>query len=145
MKKKWLNYIIFILVASCFIFVGSITLDNFNSYVQKLIARTMQVPGFWILYIDVALYVGFGILIGLDYLIREKRKTGKWKINISKFIIIGFPCLVFASVVPISIGLQITIGSFMVRGLNIYMPLFKILLGYTIVTSFYKESDTEGI
>ncbi len=144
MKKKWVKYTIYILFMICFTFVGNISLGA----IPKYISRTYSIPIFWILATDILVYIGFGVLIGLDSFMTERTKEGKWRINISKLVIIGIPSLIFAFFSYLVFGLSIPMGRFaslLINGKGTYMNLFRVLLGYTIATSFYKESAMKSI
>ena len=142
MKKKWLGYASFILFMWCFIFAGKLCFDILNENVRRTF---MHLSLYLLLGIDILFYIGFGFVMGLGNFIKEKGKTGKWRINFGKLTIIGIPSLVFAFFVHIVMMFNIPIGGFIVKGEHIYMSLFKILLGYTLITSFYKEDSAERI
>lgn len=144
MKKKWMKYTLFMLFMICFIFAGKLSLDSINNYVQ----RFYIIPVLLLWTTNIVLYIGFGVLMGLGDLIKEKEKMGEWKINFSKLIIIGIPSLIFGFLLNIIILFQIPTADFMrplISGKTSYMILFKILFGYIVITSFYKQENIKKV
>jgi len=128
----------------CFIFAGKVSSDGVNNYFND----NFILPLFWALTTSIVLYIGFGFLMGLDYLLKERAKEGKWRINVSKLIIIGVPSLVFGFMFYIIFLFHIPTSIFprvLFSENPTYMILFKILLGYTIATSFYKERSMKPL
>ncbi len=140
MKKKWLRYIIIILFMCCFIFSGKASLDGAQDYMKY----TLRMPFIWLITNSIVLYIGFGFLLGLNHLLKEKIREGKWRVNLSKIIIMGIPSLILSYAIYIVYLLHIPpsrIRDFLLTGTSTYMILFKVLLGYVVATSFYKESS----
>lgn len=143
MKKKWLKYIVYMVFVICFTFVGKLVLDTLEHYYMRL---AVSVLGSFV--VEMVLYIGFGLLMGLGRFIEEKAKEGKWKINSSKLIIIGIPSLILGGAVYLIFLFRIPTGGFLgplMSGWMSYMILFKILFGYTVVTSLYKEDHIEKV
>lgn len=93
--------------------------------------------------ISIILGIVIGSLLGMEKFIIELRKTGSWKINYPKIIILGLPMLFFSfvlifyfkSLLPYSINILVI----NLYGNSIFLYLiFSITLGYTIISSFYK-------
>src|SRR5690625_4871924 len=91
-------------------------------------------------------YVLVGIMIGIPSLLREWKRSGSWKVDIGKLLIIGVPtCLLayypniyFLSDVEFFLNtflshLLLTVGSAQI--------VFHLLFGLILVTSFYKEEN----
>lgn len=99
------------------------------------------------------IYPLFGMLLGTSHILNEHKKRGKWKLNLGKILVIGLPAfflsyytvLVFSIDAPLHF-LSIPGGFFnkmMLSGST--MHFFQILLGYTILTSFYKEERKDHL
>ena len=98
-------------------------------------------------YIVIRLLIGYsiGAILGLDYFINELRKEGKWRFNISKVILVGLPSL-YISLTFIwfysNVHFLQNVIAYPLLKLMIYfpdsVPLFQLVFGYTIITSFYK-------
>ena len=101
-------------------------LDKYTSMSYNVIAEMV---------ISAIVFLIFGILIGGTNLISEIKKEGKWKFNIPKFILIGIPSLI----------LSIKILLYFIFPFKIYLlinpAVFQIILGFVIITSFYKEKN----
>jgi uncharacterized membrane protein YsdA (DUF1294 family) len=80
-----------------------------------------------------------GLLFGLDRLTAERKKSGKWKIDIPRIIILGLPSLFFSLSYYIAL-LNIEIFTLILYGTD-YIPIFQILLGYVLITCLYKDSS----
>ncbi|KKM09706.1 hypothetical protein SY88_17340 [Clostridiales bacterium PH28_bin88] len=88
------------------------------------------------------IYISVGILIGLDHLINEIRKQGRWALSIEKLILLGLPAvyLAFADIFWYSESLHFLLPSplyLYVTGGRIQL-FAGVILGYTVMTSFYK-------
>ncbi|PHV71621.1 hypothetical protein CS063_03390 [Sporanaerobium hydrogeniformans] len=144
MKKKALKYVGSILLMCCFIFLGKLSSDSIEHYMQD----TLRIPIIWSLATSTLLYIGFGLLLGSDYLLKEKVKEGRWRVNLSKLIIMGIPSLILGYATYLYFLFHISLGrfsSFLVTKPSTYMSLFRILFGYIVATSFYKERSVGEI
>lgn len=93
-------------------------------------------------------FIGLGVLLGLEKIISESKKNGIWKINLPKLIFLGIPSLYF------SLGLFLYYSSssfiretiayplnyFLDNNINV-LSLFQVILGYVIISSFIKSND----
>ncbi len=87
-----------------------------------------------------------GATMGLEHFLKELKKAGKLRINIPKLILMGIPSLYLTPLLFIFYGgntltqlLYGWIGKYLAYNSNSLVFLFQYLLGYTIITSFYKE------
>jgi len=142
-KKSWLKYFFIILIILFIVFGGQHVFDairqneqetyNINPYLQNILI--------------IIFYGGIGLLLGLEHLIPEIRKEGTWVMNIPKLLLMGIPSLYFSLAVfiyyssnqlvrnisyPIGILLNSNQG---------FIWVFPVILGYSIITSFYKKID----
>ncbi|MFZ7120990.1 MAG: hypothetical protein ACOWWH_08590 [Eubacteriaceae bacterium] len=133
--KKWRKYIIFILFLSVYIFIAYV-LDNItSSYVNETFNPFVKIL------FDYLMYIIFGMILGIEYLLNQKKLEGKWKINLSKLLIMGIPSLFFASHHYITI---VGINIFPTILNSMFLILWQILFGYVVVTSFYKDTITRN-
>lgn len=140
MRKEIQKYIVLFLTMALLFFGLSVV----NAEVQKmkntfLFNNTMV--NFFIL--QFLMYLAIGKVLGLEKFYNEYKKNGTWKINISRLLIIGIPSLILGlfnvlyyiiQIIPIIIS-----GPFI--RFNMITNFMQILLGYTIVTSFYKTKE----
>ena len=80
-----------------------------------------------------------GILLGLERLVLERKKEGNWKVNLPKLILLGVPFLYLSLGAFLYFFCQMInypIRFFMVE-IN-YLPIFQMIFGYVICTSFIK-------
>lgn len=93
---------------------------------------------------SIIIFIVLGLLLGLERLVAEMRKEGKWGINLPKIIFLGIPSLYFSIgtfiyyYCPI-VFVQVTLCyplRFFLQG-N-FISVFQMILGYTICTSFIK-------
>lgn len=91
--------------------------------------------------------MALGALLGIEHLITERRKTGRWKLNLPKTIFMVIPSLylsvtyllyftVIGCIYNPLIGLLVSNR----YGLDI-ISVSQVLFGYFIITSFYKQSE----
>lgn len=146
MNKKFTNkkfYFIYIISIIGFIYLGNFTIENnishwdrsFVSYKKKDLVFTFY-----------PLFLGF--ILNIEHIIREKNKEGTWKLNKGRLLIMGIPMLILSSAISMYY-LDIPIISrvyffvfhtfYWSEFLFTYIAIFKLILGYTITTSFYKS------
>lgn len=96
---------------------------------------------------SIVIFIVFGLLLGIDYLFEEIKKEGAWKINICKLLFIGLPCIYYAlSLFTMWFNIEclqfLVIHSVIENLVNSLLAntVIEILLGYTLITSFYKVS-----
>ncbi len=98
--------------------------------------------------LEIVIYVSLGLLLGLEHFIHEMKKSGTLKINITKLVLLGIPSLYFSLYIFIYFG----VGRFLpnvltypiatlIRNGTKFMNVFQLILGYSIITSFYKKCD----
>ncbi len=90
---------------------------------------------------------GIGFVLGLEHFINEIRKAGVWKINLPKVIFMVIPSLyfslsIFMSFISNQSILKIIfypINLLIIKGSTSFIVIFQLILGYLIITCFYKE------
>lgn len=146
-KKKWGIYIVYSILIILFVFLC-------NHIVQKLTLQHRANPymsQYLIMGLSLIINFCFGAILGLEHIVREVKKEGVWKLNIPKAIFIGLPSLYFS----LTLFIYYSNGPpfpFSLRSLEIlatsksnFTSLFQILLGYTVITSFYKNNEEINI
>jgi len=144
--KSWLKYLIYAVLIAAMVMLSAFIEDNFK---RGLISDWRY------LIACMVICIAIGLLLGGEYLFREIKKEGKWKLNLPKIIILGLPALYFslADMIHIPIHLLeavynspfgVIFDPWMAIGLNRsyaeYITLIQVILGYVIITSFYKGS-----
>jgi hypothetical protein len=92
--------------------------------------------------------VGIGLLLGVEHLINERKKDGTWKINLPKIVSMGAPLLFLHMYLLGYSSNQFVhkifeldfIGTLLLSAIN-FAPILQLILGYVIVTSFYKRCE----
>lgn len=141
-RNMWIKYFIGIILILIAVFIGN--------HILNLIKIDMQKN--WTLnygYLNLISVLSCGVLgsiIGLDCFISERKKQGKWKINLPKIIFISLPSLYFSFALLLVFNGSIPeILVYPIRALIsqdfTYMFIFQVILGYSIITSFYKEEE----
>lgn len=129
-KKSYCKYIIYITLIIAYLFVNAyIThLINFN------IGSTYTITPIMIIYGETK-YMVLGLILGLENIIREKKKEGNWKIDAKKLIIIGLPLLII-TVLPYKLTMLI------IQKDNTTIRIMSaVILGYITISSFYKSKS----
>jgi len=141
LRRPWLRYLLCIFAFSLFVFL-------FQHYVALWVnskKTPFDINPFQQIILSLVFFVVCGMLIGLDTLLNEIRKKGVWKINIPKLVVLGIPSLFFTLYIYFYyFGLPIFknfIDLFEVVAKNgsSHIKLFQVLLGFSIITSVYKE------
>jgi len=140
--KSWLRYFICIFIIIILIFLCQ--------QISGLINRSAQTYNFLPHYafIKIIFYLVVSFLLGTEHLIGEMKKEGSWSINLPKLIIMGLPSLYFSlAVFTFYCGTEFMWNVFLylmnylnVNGTN-FISVFPLVLGYSIITSFYKTRD----
>ena len=141
------GYLVYIAITIGFIYIGSYILENiFNHYENQY---PFQLQLFLIKDALFSVYlILLGAILGLQHIYNEKRKAGKWRLNSKKLFILGLPMFILSLMIHIYyVGYARVFKIFDIfyrsQYLNVYTTIFKLILGYIIVTSFYKSSQEE--
>lgn len=135
-KKALLKYCIFILIFTLIVFLKEYVIEK----LEFIYNRTWGSGNSYIYLITIPFIFNIiiGILLGLDHLSAGSKKSGKWKINLFRLIILGLPSLFFSLSHYIAL-LNIKFFTKIFHGTN-YIPVFQILLGYVLITCLYKNN-----
>lgn len=128
-SKEWLKYLVYILILFGLIFVNWFVI---NPILEEGYYRQSIAPYYYL--IPAVINIGIGFILGLDHFLYERKRVGVWKINLPKIIFMGIPSLYF------SFSAFIT-GKLLIGVSTTYMALFQLILGFTIITVFYKQRD----
>jgi hypothetical protein len=141
LKQKDTKFHIIYAIFALFFIVGSSYLSNKlltiaqNTFQPVLVYRS-----------SFAILALFGVILGFEHLFKEKRKDGKWNINILKLIILGIPTLwviiwhwfpMVFNVVIIKKGLPPVISH------SVIYDFAVILFAWVLTTSVYKNDLNE--
>ena len=140
-QKQWLKYLFYMVIILIIVLL--------RVYITKLTkgyySETYQM-NFYLLTIMVLINVTLGLLLGLEHLIKEIKTEGTWKINLPKLILLGIPSL-YCSIANFSIYspskflmyvFTKPLWKILTYDVNV-LSLFQLILGYIVVTSFYKD------
>lgn len=138
--RKYKRYILYFIVILVLLMIGGkLTAGYYNELTESnnisFIKQSL---------INLLAYGGVGVVLGIDNLIREKRKEGKWKFDFKKLLIVGLPALVLSTPVfwatIIIICLKGKVDGNIMTIYN-FMIIFNIILGHVFVTSIYREEE----
>lgn len=129
MNFRW-DYLLYVLG----FIVLLIVLGEMNYYLDSRQQSTYNVYPWSLL--AMLTYLPIGMYLGLPLLIKEFKKTGKWRVNVQKLILIGLPSLYLA----LSWLLPLFIPAFLVHSHRLLSFGGIIAMGYILIVSFTKES-----
>ncbi len=138
-RKLWFKYFVYILLLCILIFLKEYVYGRIE-YIYK---RNWGAGGSYYLIIIIPFIFNLviGLLLGLEYFIKEKRKVGTWKIILPKVILVGLPSLLFSLTYLIAsidnTFVQNTLLMYTRLGTG-FVPIFQIILGYIAITCPYK-------
>ncbi|NTV90904.1 MAG: hypothetical protein HGA22_11200 [Clostridiales bacterium] len=93
--------------------------------------------------IQFIVYCLAGCVFGLEKILAERKKTGKWKINISRLLVLGIPSLFFGLYILLYYTFSFLPSyNYVFIDNEMFIRLMQMGFGYTVITSFYKA---EGI
>jgi hypothetical protein len=135
--KSWSKYFIYMCLILIVVFWGQHVFGVYKQNVQKTFNFNPYYPNV----LMIVFYGSIGLLLGLEHLICEIKKEGTWIINLPKIVLMTLPSLYFSLSIFIYYN-NITFLSFPIKvliedGTN-FINAFQIILGYSIITSFYK-------
>lgn len=90
--KTWLKYFAYTFIIIAFMYLGEYVLN----YLKELGKVTFKLPFYQYDLVTFIFCTAIGFLIGLECFLKEKRKEGRWKINVPKLILMGLPSLYFS-------------------------------------------------
>ena len=143
--KMWIKYLIYIMVLSLMVFGGQYVLVLYQSNMQK---GTWGISGVYIFNLLMLVICGaIGAILGLENLLLQAKKEGTWKINFYKIVIWGVPslyfsltyCIYYCNIDFIRSFLSYPAAYLLAKNANIFIGMFQVILGYSIISSFYKE------
>jgi len=141
--KSWLKYFFIISLILVIVFSGQHILDGIRTNAQQ----TLNTQPYLQNILMIIFYGGIGLLLGLEYLIHEIKKEGTWVMNVPKFLLMGIPSLYFSLAVFIYYSsnqlvrnISYPIGILLTSNQS-FIWVFPVILGYSIITSFYKKID----
>lgn len=143
-KKDWIKYLIYILLI-----FGLLYLDSYVLRQGTIYQKENYDVGFTYLAISMIIKIGIGLILGLEYIINERKKEGFWKINVPKIILMVVPALYFSisyfamyQFIENPIYEILTYPMFIfVQNDSSFIFVSQLILGYLFITSFYKQSS----
>lgn len=134
--KKYMLYILYVVL----IYILVLFINWSDTLSRNYIKMNFEIN---ILYSIIPIFISIilGVLMSIEYLFKQFKKNGAWKVNLNKLIFIVIPLLllsfslniyylnIFPNLSTILINLNSSIPSYLI---------FGILCGYNLATSFYK-------
>lgn len=142
--KSCLKYFIYIIL----VFILVVLKEQADKLFLESYYRYESPPIFYYAVIGLVLGVSIGLFLGIEHFIRELGIEGTWIINFPKLIISGLPLFYLSlSNILLFSGIQF-IREFIAYPLQyLYrygtgiVTIMQIILGYVVITSFYKDND----
>lgn len=139
--KLWSKYFIYIVLIIVVVFLGQHVIESVKKYAEA----TFDINLYFQNALMIIFYGGIGLLLGLEHLVYEMKKEGKWKINFPKLVLMGIPSLYFSlafflyysnnQFVQNILSYPITL---LLNTSTSFLSVFQLIFGYSIITSFYK-------
>jgi hypothetical protein len=138
MKEKAKDGFVFLLIVFALLFFG---ISASEDYVKVLRGTGIGLyyPYFY-LWLQFANFCAAGMVFGMEKLLSEKKRQGRWRINAARLFILGVPSFLMGayfilwSMFPIIPSLM----SLSFVDIGLFVNFIQMLFGYTIATSFYK-------
>lgn len=139
--KLWSKYFIYIVLIIVVVFLGQHVIES----VKKNAETTFDINLNFQNALMIIFYGGIGLLLGLEHLVCEMKKEGKWKINFPKLVLMGIPSLYFSLTFFLYYSnnqfVQDILSYPIILLLNTstsFLSVFQLIFGYSVITSFYK-------
>jgi hypothetical protein len=142
-NKHWIKYLVYTLLI-----FGLIYLDSYVLRQRALYQKETFDIGLTYFTISMIIKTGIGFVLGLDYIINENKKEGPWKANLPKIVLMVVPALYFSISYhalyqfyenPIYEILTYPMFIF-VKNDTSFIFISQLIVGYLLITSFYKQS-----
>jgi hypothetical protein len=137
--KSWSRYLIYMCLILIIVFWGQHIFGVYKRGVQK----GFNYRPYYLNVLTIIFYSGIGLLLGLEHLICEIKKEGTWIVNLPKIVLMAIPSLYFSLAMFIYFN-NIPFLSFpivvLIKDGTAFINAFQVILGYSIITSFYKDS-----
>ena len=141
-NRPWIKYLVYLLLILAFVF-----LDSYVMKEQAIYRHQTFNIGLAYIVVSMIIKIAIGLLMGLEYITNEIKKEGKWKINIYKVVLIVIRSLYFSIVLflyfipnELLINVLMKPNFIIFLGQSQHTSIFQILLGYFLITSFYKQT-----
>lgn len=142
MKRRTVLYFILIASISILILGKPIILSSHD----RTILDTSIMDIYKGIFLNLVINICIGILLGMDFLFNEIKKSGKIKVYWVRMIIMGIPSMYLSLSYVIHFCSNRYIQSTLAYPINIlisintdYITIFQMVLGFIIITSFYKK------
>lgn len=143
--KSWVRHFIYLILLvisiSLLVYIGKLSSYYFNIEFR---------PNYLYFILSFLISICIGFLLGMEQFLKEFRKNGRWQIRLPKLILITLPAFYLSLtnllVLSNNYFLSKIIGTPLIymfqTGAGAYVHLFQIILGFTLITSFYKNEKT---
>jgi len=134
------------MILSIMVFGGRYAYNFYQNNMQK---AAWGISGVYIFNILMLFIFGaIGAALGFENLLIEAKKEGTWKINLYKLVILGVLSLYFSltyifyycNIEFIRIILKYPAAYLLAHNTNIFIGMFQVILGYSIISSFHKSN-----
>ena len=133
--EKICRYIIYALVLFGFLLLSQQLLNEF----QRMAGITYNVYPF--IYASICCSILMGSLVGVDVILKEAQKGGKWGIDAEKLMFIGLPSFYFSfkSFIMLPVFSPALSSSFSLYVNPETAFISALIFGYSVTTSFHKK------
>lgn len=113
-----------------------------NNYVKTLLGTGIGLYyPYFALELQFIVFGAAGAVFGLEVLLAQKKRSGRWQMNWPRFLTLGIPGF-FLGLFLILTNLYPAVPLFAsVAKISLFVNLMQMLFGYAFVTSFYKPEE----
>lgn len=137
--KVWIKYLLYILVIGLLVFFEDYACYKLKVNWQRSFGTRFSY--YYFIFIPIIFNIMVGLILGFEHFVKEFKTIGNWRINAPKLVVMGVPSLFF-SLANLFGLLNITVLRRilwrMVNSGTYFVTLSQVILGYIIITSFYK-------
>jgi hypothetical protein len=143
MKGKIIRYLIMIVIIILIFFslsIGDALVKIYQNYSMN--HRVSSFP-YNICILQFIINCFAGMIFGIEKVLSENKRNGKWRIDLPKFIIFGVPSFILG--ISIILMWKFTflpyfLGLYYIN-FSLFVNFMQMLFGYTITTCFYKTVE----
>lgn len=141
-NNAWLKNLVYLLLIVVLYLIGSSLLSEVKEQVYRRFDYNFYTLTLFTLK-NLLFFGGIGVVLGIDGFINQFKKTGKWRFNLPKLLVLGLPSLIMSVPIISALLLIQLITSINLPALGVFTGseyiVFSIIFGHTLISSLYKE------
>lgn len=146
MKKEIRLYIKYLLYSVVILLLFMLEIRLINDFTREWRYSFTVRPSLFLM--QFSCNIAIGVVLGIDHLLLENKKKGRYSINLAKLIMMGLPALYLSLTIIVTFSGSTFISetlfylsNHLVQNSNDFpIILAQVIFGYVVITSIYKKN-----